>query len=85
MKQTVFFASTLLGISLVASGCSQNYEPAPATQCGEIVKHSAKVLGKFANPKNEMLRQCQNSTDIQRGCALKAKNVSDLSRCQSIK
>jgi len=58
--------------------------PVPASQCAEVVKHSTEILGKFAKPRNEMLRQCQNSTDIQRGCALQAKIVADLTKCKDV-
>lgn len=84
MHKTHYFSALLMATVLSATGCSEDYLPVPATQCGEVVKHSTKILGKFAKPKNEMLRQCQNSTDIQRGCALQAKIVADLTKCKDL-
>ena len=81
MNNRHYFPSIFAATVLFATGCSEDYIPVPATQCGEVVKHSTKILGKFAKPKNEMLRQCQNSTDLQRGCALQAKIVADLTKC----
>jgi hypothetical protein len=84
MNNTLPFSSTVAVAMLLASGCSEDYKAVPASQCGEVVKHSTKILGKFAKPKNEMLRQCQNSTDLQRGCALQAKIVADLTKCSDL-
>ena len=84
MNNKRFFPIVFSSTILVATGCSEDYIPVPATQCAEVVKHSTKILGKFAKPRNEMLRQCQNSTDLQRGCALQAKIVADLTKCKDI-
>ncbi|MBT8440666.1 MAG: hypothetical protein HKP55_07830 [Gammaproteobacteria bacterium] len=84
MNKTRFLPVIFTATLLLATGCSEDYIPVPATQCGEIVEHSTKILGKFAKPKNQMLRQCQNSTDLQRGCALQAKIVADLTKCKDI-
>jgi len=84
MNKTRYLIAALSASALLTAGCSEDYMPVPATQCAEVVKHSTKILGKFAKPKNEMLRQCQNSTDIQRGCALQAKIVADLTKCKDV-
>ena len=83
MNKTGYIAA-LTVTTLLSTGCSEDYIPVPATKCAEVVKHSTKILGKFAKPKNEMLRQCQNSTDIQRGCALQARIVADLTKCKDV-
>jgi len=84
MFKTRFFIAALSASALLTTGCSEDYMPVPASQCAEVVKHSTEILGKFAKPRNEMLRQCQNSTDIQRGCALQAKIVADLTKCKDV-
>ena len=84
MNKTSYFIAGLAATTIMTTGCSEDYMPVPATQCTEVVEHSTKILGKFAKPKNEMLRQCQSSTDIQRGCALQAKIVADLTKCKDV-
>ncbi len=84
MTKMFAYRVALTATALLLTACSDNYQPLPATQCGEIVKHSTKILGKFAKPKNEMLRQCQNATDVQRGCVMQASIVSDLTKCQDL-
>ena len=84
MNKAISFPVILTAVAVMASGCSEDYKPVPATQCGEVVKHSSKILGKFAKPRNEMLRQCQNASDLQRGCVLQATIVADLTKCQDL-
>ena len=65
------------------SGCT-NYEPVKASKCGEIVKHSSKILGKLAKPQATMLKECRSFTDEQRGCAMQATIVADLVKCAKL-
>ena len=71
-------------ITLVGtSGCT-NYEPVKASKCGEIVKHTSKILGKLAKPQATMLKECKSFTDEQRGCAMQATIVADLVKCSKL-
>ena len=69
---------------LVFSGCSENYQPVAESKCPEVVKHTSKILGKFAKPKAEMMQQCKSYSDVQRGCAMQATIVADLAKCAKL-
>lgn len=75
---------TGFSLALITLGCSEDYQPVTSSKCGEIVQHSTKILGKFAKPKAEMMKACRDSSDLQRGCAMQAKIVADLSKCAKI-
>lgn len=75
--------TAVLAGALLVNGCT-NYEPVAASRCAEIVDHSNKILGKFAKPKAEMIKQCKEFTAEQRGCALQATIVADLAKCAKL-
>ena len=83
-KEFPVILSTVFVSALLFTGCGENYTPLKASQCSTIVQHSAKILGKFAKPRAEMMKACKDSTDLQRGCALQAKIVADLSKCAKL-
>ena len=81
---TLILSAAFLGLMLL-SGCSENYPAVKAGKCAEIVQHTSKVLGKLnSKTKPEMLKECKNYSDEQRGCAMQAKIVADLVKCAKI-
>lgn len=65
---------------LTLSACSK-YEPVPADQCSKVVSKARKVMGSSADSKADMMKQCKEATDQERGCANEATTKADLMRC----
>ena len=71
----------LLSIQLFAvAGCSK-HTPVPVTQCNAVVTHASRVLGDDAGSSSQLMKDCREATDQQRGCALAAKSAISLMRC----
>ena len=79
-----FIVSLVIAVAFLC-GCSADYQPVSAKQCGAIVKHTSKILGKLASKSTtEMIKECKSYTDEQRGCAMQAKIVADIVKCSKL-
>jgi len=83
-NRSLLISAAFLGLIFMAA-CSDNYAPVKAGKCGTVVQHTNKILGKLnSKTKPEMLKECKNYSDQQRGCALQAKIVADLLKCAKL-
>ena len=71
--------SIMCGFALL-SACS-NYEPVAASECGAVVKHAQKVLGSLAPSRSEMMANCKNASDKERGCVMASDKKGALAQC----
>ena len=74
-------AGLLLGaILLCVTGCTQ-YEPVAASKCDQVVKHARKVLGDLAPSSQELMANCKQASDAERGCVMAATKKGQLAQC----
>lgn len=75
---TKLLTATAIIFTLTACGSP---EPLPVSDCGKIVTHVKKVLGKHAPSVSKMKKQCKSASDEARGCAMSAEKPLALSQC----
>lgn len=72
---------TLLFVfALSVVGCKK-YDPVPESECKKVVTHARKVMGKHADKRSKMMKDCKAASDQERGCAKVAKSPAALLRC----
>lgn len=65
---------------LLLQGCD-NYEPVAASNCSNVVQHAQKILGDFAPSRANMMKDCKEASDNERGCVMAATKKGQVAQC----
>lgn len=65
---------------LIVPACTK-HDPVPVSDCGKVVKHAMKVLKNFDPKRSDLMKNCKQATDTQRGCVMASKKAGKLAQC----
>ncbi|PCI42803.1 MAG: hypothetical protein COB51_12435 [Moraxellaceae bacterium] len=79
-KTSIRFVFALLVSISFLQGCS-SYDPVAVSECGKVVKHAQKILGSMAPKRSDMMADCKQASDSDRGCIMAASKKGQVAQC----